>query len=333
LPTNRVRSRAAALFNLAALIAGTGLAAWMVLDFGPARLLSQLTSVRGWFAALFVGHVVSMTLSTFSTRYLLRPHDTRLSFARLWIAQAAGEALNFLLPSGKVGEAQKVTLLADRVPRAHLVAAVLSSNILNWYISVGIMVVGVPVAVRGFAMPPATQHFLLLSAGAALLLAAALFVLVRRGLLGTLLRGLPVGAERRRRWRAALAVVDRDMRGQGDPGQNLLAAAGLALAARIAHWTELYLILLALGYQPGLGFMVAISAATVILTSVAAVVLLGLGLLDGGTYGLFALLGAPPELGVSAVMVRRARMLMTAGLELGLAGALLARDRAGGGEA
>lgn len=325
--------RLARAFNLLSLAGGVILLVVTLRRVGLVRL-GELAERVGAVAPLLVGlYFVVMACEAGAQHLFMRPEQRTLHFARLYVAHMAGVAINSLTPGDKLGEVTKVTLLLGHAPRPRVVAAVLRYNLVNLGLSLTVSVVGAALAPLLFDLPDAVRRGLLVASAISIALAVAIFVLVRRGLLASFLaagRGLHLLSEATRaRLVARLAQVDERLRHGRGPGSGVVAGTALVVLARTLYWTELYLILRAMGDTPSLAFMVVVTAMNVVLHTVASIVPMGIGVTEGGLYGLFALLGADPDRGIAASLVRRARVVIVAALGLLAMVGLQIADRLG----
>jgi uncharacterized protein (TIRG00374 family) len=304
--------RVVRVFNLLCLVAGVVLLAVTVQRVGLSRLVELGRQIGGWIAPLLLVHAGIIFCDATAQHFYLRPAQRTISFLRMLGVQAAGNAINLLTPGQKVGEGAKVTLLLGKAPRPRVIAMVLRWNLVSLAISMVASVVGAAVAATLFDLPSAFQHFLVAAVAVAVVVAVGLVLLVRRGLLESFVaagRFLHiVSDERRRRWADKLAEIDKLLR-DGHAGHGLLMGAVFQTGARVLYWFELYVILVAMGDEPGLRFMVAVSGLLVVLNTVASIVPMGIGLTETGLFGLFALLGSSSELGLAASLARRANTL------------------------
>jgi uncharacterized membrane protein YbhN (UPF0104 family) len=146
---------------------------------------------------------------------------------------------------------------------------------------------------------------------------------VHRGLLVSFVsaaRKLRVlGEARVTRWRKKLAGVDERLRGGTDERKHE-RTVGLVflLLSRLLTWAVMGLLVYAAGGPTSLGFLAAIVTAGQVITWIATLVPLGLGVSEGGNYALFRALGADPSVGVAVALGRRVTHILYAAIGVAL---------------
>ncbi len=328
-------SRTRRLVNLGLLLAGLAAMTWTLHGIGFARLAAMVATVGWWFVVVLVVELATVSCDAAALRCALRPESRMVRVPRLLATQLAGQAMNTLLPTGALGEATKVSLLAGHAPRDRVLGGVLLVNLLGFLTSVGLVVVGLPVVALLLELPPALERAAWLAAGLGLALAAASVALVQRGMaasLADLLRAVrEIAAERRQRWDPHLQRFDAALRlvGAGHaPG--LLPAWRWLLLSRLLGWLEYGILLYAIAGSLPLELWLASLPLGVVIGWLATLVPMGAGVTEGGHYALFAALGVAPAVGVAVVVTRRLRQLAVATLGLG-ALALLQAERSSAG--
>ncbi|MCA9674543.1 MAG: flippase-like domain-containing protein, partial [Myxococcales bacterium] len=315
------RHLASHVFNVAVLVIGLGLLAWMVHDLGLDRARAVLRDAGGWFPLIVALDVAAMACDAAAVHAFMRPEARMVSFWRVLAAQASGRAVNILTPGGALGEATKVTMLVSHAPRARVVSAIVLADLASFYLSVTIVVLGVPLTLLIADLPHDLQVLIWIGLAVLVPLMAGLGVLVHRGAVGSLvgtLRGLRViSAARARSWRDRLAEIDghiRELQAARSEGTRIgLVFVG---ASRLIAWGTLVIVLRAIDVHVTATLFVAVVSCGVLIGWIAAVVPLGLGVADGSNYALFDALGASGAHGLFMTLLNRARSLTIAVLGL-----------------
>jgi uncharacterized membrane protein YbhN (UPF0104 family) len=323
---------AARIFNLVMFVVG-GIALWWLLrNQSWDELRGHLASVGGWFALILALELGALLCDAAALHAFMRPEARMIPYWRVLGAQSSGRAINVLTPGGALGEATKLAMLVSHAPRARVLSSIVLLNLSQVYLSIGLMLLGIPVTLLLVDLPPAMR--VTVGVGLAVIIPAviALAVLIHRGAVSTiveLLRWLRlVSPDRAVRWKARLVEVDRHIR---ELHQNRSAGTwkGLlwVLASKLLSWTGAVLLLAAIGVPLTAAMILGVLSIGVLVTWIASAVPLGLGLADGSSYVLYDLLGATGPQGLVVAMVSRARSLTVAVLGLGVMGAMSLADR------
>lgn len=296
-----------------ALVAGAvGLIAtvWLV---GPSTIAGHLRAIGWWFAALIAVDLAMTSCDAAAVHSLMRPDD--VPYGRVLIAQVSGRAVNAVTPGGNLGEALKASLLAEKSRGSHAVAAVMFCGLSSLCISLSMVAIGAPLTALLLDLHGALRLALLISGAAAAGVVVAIVLLVRRGMLesvGRFARRLRVVSARRlEKWTCKLAEVDEILSGASDPGARRRAAL-FVLASKTLGWFQTWLIVATAGYVLGVPELAAILSAGIVLGWISTIVPMGLGIAEGGNYGLFGIIGAPAALGVSLALARRVLQIFSA---------------------
>jgi hypothetical protein len=306
------------LFNILVLVGGSIGLAVMMHQLGWAAARDVFTRVGRWSIVIIILDLLDMGLDAGAIAAFLLPTSHRISFWRVFAAQASGRAINIFVPGGVVGEATKVTMLVSCAPRNRVLLAIVLFNLATFYISVAILIVGVPITLYFVHMPH--QLAVLAWAGLGLMigLVIAVGVIVHRGAINTAmatLRGLHIiSKERAERWHGKLAELDENLQHLQSgrvPGAKL--ALGLLVAERAVAWITTIVVLHAIGVRLHPTLVIGVLSVGVIVSWMSAVVPFGIGVQDGSNYALFEVLGSSGSLGVLFTLVNRARTLVIAG--------------------
>src|SRR5688572_5539436 len=202
------RHLASHVFNVAVLVIGGGLLAWMLNRLGLDNVRRVLTGVGGWFAVVVAFDVAALACEAAAIHQFMRPEARMVKYWRVLAAQASGRAINILTPGGALGEATKVTMLVAHVPRGRVVSSIVLLNLASFYLSVAILIIGVPITALLVDLPPELRVIVWVGLGVILALVAGLVILIQRGAMGTLFGALRrmriLSAERAERWTAKL---------------------------------------------------------------------------------------------------------------------------------
>ena len=306
-------------FTIAATVVAAVALAVTLRSVGFGEVVAQLEAIGGWFAALVAIEVVAALCDAASISGFLGPAAPRSRFRRVLHAQVTGRAINLVTPVASLGEATKATLLMRDTPSTRAIAAIARFGVAYWLINLGLIVVGAPVCALVLDLPAWLARTLWIGTAAAAVIVIGLALLVRAGMVGTVVHGLArvrlVSPARAARWAERVAELDAGLRGATF---STWWPALWALASKLLQWLAAWLVMYANGHAPPLEVMAAIATAGTLVNIAANVVPLGLGIAEGGTAALVAALGHPASLGVTMAMARRAVQLLYAAIGLTL---------------
>jgi hypothetical protein len=317
----REKHLASHVFNIVVLVVGGFALVWMLNKLGWDNVKRVLAGVGGWFGLIVALDVAALACEAAAIREFMRPESRMIAYWRVLAAQASGRAINILTPGGALGEATKVTMLVAHVPRGRVVSSIVLLNLASFYLSVAILIVGVPITALLVDLPHELK--IVVWTGLALLvpLVVGLGVLIQRGALGTVLtaakRARIVSAERADRWSVRLADVDRRIRElQTERTAGTRMGLLLVCAARVCAWAATTVVLYTVGVDVGFTVLCGVFSVGVLIGWISAFVPFGLGVADGSNYALFDVLGAAGAHGVFVTLLGRARSLTLALLGL-----------------
>lgn len=307
------------VFNILVLVGGTIGLGVMMHQLGWDEARDVLVRVGRWAAVIIGLDVLDMVLDAGAIAAFLLPASQRISFWRVFAAQASGRAINIFIPGGVVGEATKVTMLVSCAPKNRVLLAIVLFNLATIYISVAILIIGVPITAYYVDMPHQLAVLVWVGLGLMIAVVIAVGVIVHRGAIHTAmttLRGLHIiSKERAERWGGKLAELDQNLQHLQSgrvPGAKL--AVALLIAERAVAWLTTIVVLHAIGVQLHTMLVIGVLCLGVLISWMSAVVPFGLGVQDGSNYALFEMLGSTGELGVLFTLVNRARTLAIAGV-------------------
>ena len=296
---------------LAALVALT-ITIWSV---GPRTLLGQLGSIGWGFAAVLAIEVLVTLCDSAALSGFLGAGGRRPSFFQVVKAQVAGRAVNSVTPLASIGEATKATSLMEGTSSRRAIGAVFHYNLASAGVRLLTIAIGAPICAAVLDLPHALA--IGLYAGGAIAAAALVggALLVRRGMLVSLVdagRKLRIlSAARAARWRKLVIDIDRQPQRSRQP-RSRFAPARWVVMSRILSLASMWVVLASVGYLAGPGTIAAVATAGTLITMIASIVPLGLGISEGSNAALFAALGAPPSLGVTMVLGNRITLVIYA---------------------
>jgi len=315
------RHLASHVFNVGVLVVGVVALAWMLDKLGWANVKRVLAGVGGWFGVIIALDIAALACEAAAIRELMRPEARMIKYWRVLAAQWSGRAINILTPGGALGEPTKVTMMVAHAPRGRVVSAVVLLNLAAFYLSVAILIVGVPLTALLVDLPHDLKLVVWIGLGLLVPIVIALGVLIQRGALGTLLgaarRARLLSAERAENWAARLADVDRRIRElQSDRTAGTRMGLLLVCIARVCAWAATTVVLYAVGVELGFTLLCGVFSVGVLIGWVSAIVPFGLGVADASNYALYNVLGAAGANGVFVTLLGRARSLTLALLGL-----------------
>jgi uncharacterized protein (TIRG00374 family) len=296
---------------------------WIV---GPATILHHLKSIGWFFIVLVVFEMISSVLDGIAI-YFMAHGKGRPTVRESVVAQIVGRGVNSVTPGGNLGEALKVGLLSKRCSTRRIVAAVMYVGLMGVVISLAIVAVGSAVTAFWFDMPGIVMTLCLAGAAISGVIAVAIVVLLRRGMLSTLSNGLArvhiISKQRREKWHTTLVEVDARLR--GEDGDHRRKAVACVAASHILQKGLAYFTIMSAGYVMSPGQFLALLSAGVLIGWISTIIPMGLGISEGGNAALFTLIGAPAALGLALALARRVNQVVFAAIGF----FVLAADRVG----
>ncbi len=326
------KSVASAIFNVVMFLVGGIALAWMLRMTSWPELRSVIAGVGAWAALILGLDLIALVLDALAWHAFMRPEARMVPFWRVLGAWASGRAINVLTPSGALGEATKVTMLLNHAPRSRVLSSIVLLNISMLYFSVTVMMIGIPLTLLLIDLP--SEIKVLVGIGVAVIIPAmvALGFVIHRGamatLVGTLRRFRLISVDRAKSWKEKLKEVDRHIRElHTDRTSGTRAGFGFVLASKLVNYTATIGLLAAVGVPLSPALIIGVLSVGVLISWIAAIVPLGMGLADGGNYALYSLLGATGEQGLFVTLLTRARSVTVAMLGLGMMAVLTILDR------
>jgi hypothetical protein len=315
--SNRERHTASHLFNVVVLAIGAGALAWMLHRLGFENVKRVLAGVGGWFFAIVAFDVAALACEAAAIHQFMKPEARMVSYWRILAAQASGRAINILTPGGALGEATKITLLVAHAPRGRVVSSIVLLNLAAFYLSVAILIVGVPLTALLVDLPYELELVVWIGLAVIITLVLTLAIVIQRGAVHTGLQAAAqlrlLSPQRRDAWTAKLGELDRHIKElQSNRSPGVRTGLALVCAARVCGWSATTLVLVAVGVKLGFTLLVGVFSVGVLIGWLSAFIPFGMGLADGGNYALFGVLGAAGASGVFVTLLGRARSLTLA---------------------
>jgi len=288
-------------------------------DVGPGTLAGYLTRIGWWWIAVIALEVLNTTLHATALRAFAAPDQLRMPSALL--AQLAGRAVNAVTPSGNLGELVKMSVLTEVVNPSRAVATVLLYNVVSFTIELGIVAIAAPFFALLVPMPAGLRGLFIGLGIVCLAISIGLYLLVRRGMLASVARAgvrlRLLSRARYARWEDKLRGVDDKLRLVAGASKRERALGIIALlASRLSALVLSMLIVHAIGESISIGFIAAWTVGSFPIYLSSALVPMGLGVSEGGYYGLFRTLGYNPAVAVTVVIARRCITIMYAAIGL-----------------
>lgn len=286
---------------------------------GLGTLIRYLRLIGWWWIAVVALEVFNTTLHSTALRSFAAPD--KLSMKDAFLAQLAGRAVNAVTPSGNLGEVVKMSVLTDVVSSSRAVSTVLLYNVVSFTIELGLVAVAAPFFALLVPMPLGFRIMFLATGVVCLAISLGLYALVRRGMLASLAK-IPVKLRlvkqaRYEGWYAKLHDIDEKLRlTTGASRRERAIGIAALLVSRLSAMLLTMLILRAIGTGISFGFVAAWTVGSFPIYMASTLVPMGVGVSEGGYYGLFRTLGYNPALAVTLVIARRCITLMYATIGL-----------------
>lgn len=308
-------------FNL--LLAALGLAVFFLTAsrLGWENIWEQIEKI-GWAILLVaVMRTASQFLFTFAWAWTIPSSARRVPFFELFRIRLAGEAINYLIPSGTLGgEPLKANLLSPSIGLANGLACVAVGKFSQVLAQLIVMVAGGLFASFTLNVPPdvKTAMFAALSViGAGL---GVIYAGQRQGMFGWLARhlvSLHVGSRFIEPRIEKLRKLDRIISEihSGQPGKFAASVAFNALGW-LGGAIEVFVVLWLLGTPRSVGTAFVIETMSLIISAALFIVPWQAGTQEAGKALIFGLCGLSPASGFAVGLIQRLRDLIWAGLGL-----------------
>jgi uncharacterized membrane protein YbhN (UPF0104 family) len=310
--------------TIGSLVLAAGALAWTIYSVGLGEILRRLILIGPWFLAVIAVEGLITLCDAGALHAFLRPDHRKVGYGRVVLAQVSSRAINAVTPLGSLGEVVKTTMLFERVSPSRAVAAVLLYNIVLLELSFVLIALGATVTGMLLDLPGSLRTMLVMSGVVTAALAIVIPVLVAKGRLaglvgiGRTLRVVP--AKKERRWRRKLADIDEKLGDTGGArGRDRALGVVYLLLSRLGSWLNVAILIHAAGGSLEVGFLVAVLTAGQVIQWLSTVVPMGLGVHEGGNYGLFRALGADPAVGVTIAIGKRVTQIIYAAIGIVMA--------------
>jgi hypothetical protein len=303
------------LFSGAAAVGGSLLFAYAVRSVGVSVIADGIRRVGAGLLLILALAGLRFCLRTQAWRLCMRP-DVRLPFVAALRAFLAGDAVGSITPLGLVAsEPTKMLIASSRLPTSDAVASLAVDNLIYAASAVGMVAVGVAVALLTVPLSTAGREIAL----AALVLFGGGAIVAQRLLRGTW------SPERGRRpaWRARLAQLRQTALGfaEGHP-ERVWSVFGLGIAFHVLAVLEVYLVLgwLTGESRPTWTQSVVFEALNRAITIAFKFVPFRIGVDEALSGALAPVLAIAAANGVTLAVVRKVRNLFWAGVGLAVIG-------------
>jgi len=305
------------VFHAVIIVIGLAAFALLVRQLGWDGLRNAIVGTGWWFLVIAALDFCCLLCDAGASYSFVRPH-AEVSYWRVFAAQASGVAINRLTPANSMGEAVKVTMLAEHVPTSSAVSAIVMFNLATITIAISAIVLGVPLTLLLLDLPGSTQLVVWIATAMLVGVAITLLVVARRGAIGTLIRGAErarlVSATRAEAWRARIKEIDVHIQQFGRPGMR--RGIWFVVMSRTFNWIGTVVVMIAAAVPLTAPLVIANLSLGILITFLSNVIPFGLGLADGTNYALYGALGSTGATGLIYTMITRARTLVLAAMGL-----------------
>jgi uncharacterized protein (TIRG00374 family) len=287
---------------------------------GLGTIWKHLRIIGWWFVPILALEVASAFADAAVIHGFLGSGGRRPSFFRVLEAQVAGRSINLVTPMASLGEATKATMLMRETSSGRAVAAVVRFNMSYVAVNLFVVIAGAPICALVLPLPTWMSRLLWIGSAAALAVVVGVALLLRAGMLSTALRVIRsmrlLSEERSAKLRQRLREIDRSL--AGEHGLRSWVPGLWALVSKILGWVIVWIVMYANGQPPSLGVMATLASAGTLVSIVANVAPMGIGISEAGTGALMAALGEQASLGVTTVLARRVMQICYAVIGLTL---------------
>jgi len=302
------------------LVAGLVLLVVLVRELGAGTVLDNLRLVGWGIVPIVAQELLAYVANTIGWRWAFPPPRPHISFARLFGARLAGDAINYVTPTATIGgEFVRTRLLNGFAPTTSVVASVAVAKLAQTLAQIAFVIVGLALVLEDTPLPAGVRHGLLAGLVLFSLLTALLLFVQRRGMFAPLVRfaqrvGLqPRAPELLRR----LEHLDAEIaRFHFSASRALLMSVAGFFVGWMVGVLEIYLILWFLGVEVSVQRALTIEVMSVAIDGMMFFVPGKVGTQEGGKVLIFTVLGLDPAKGLALGILRRIRELTWAGIGL-----------------
>lgn len=294
-------------------------------------LAAALVRIGTWFVVIAVIDVFAILCDAGALHAFASAHH-RISYPRVFAAQASGVAINRLTPGNALGEPIKVAMLLGELPRSTAVSSVVMFNVATSWVAIATIVIGAPVCLLSLDLPARAQLAVGIASAVLIGFAIALVVIVRRGAFGIVIRAVRslrlISEVRAARWQTAVVSIDKDIRQIGRSPRAILFVIG----SRLFYTTGTVMLMVVAGVPLTTSLVLAQISVGLLISWISNIIPLGIGIADGSNYALYGALGATGPIGLVFTMANRARVIVLALIGLSVMGvsAIVFDDARGG---
>lgn len=305
------------LLHVMALILGIVGFGVLVDRVGWDAMQRAVTEAGWWFAWIALIDLASVFTDAAGAYCFVRA-EADVSYWRVFAAQASGISINRLTPGNSLGEAIKVTMLVDHVPKNVAVSAIVKFNLATLYVALTVVVLGVPLTLLGLDLPPRVEVAVWIGTAGVVVIGVLLALLLRRGAVSSLIAAAHrlrlLSDARAARWTTKVASIDASIQAFGNPWsrRGVMVIAG----SRLLHFAATIAVLRAAAVPMTAPIVIGMLSVGIIVLWMSNIVPLGLGLADGTNYVLYGALGSSPLAGLAFTMVNRTRTCVLAAMGL-----------------
>ncbi|MEO8702281.1 MAG: lysylphosphatidylglycerol synthase transmembrane domain-containing protein [Kofleriaceae bacterium] len=304
------------------LVFAIGALVWTVNDLGLNTMKLYMSKIGWWWFGVVGLEVFGTFLDAVAIRAFMSPENREIKLRQTTLSQLSGRAVNIVTPTANLGEVLKMSVLTEYVSEARAISTILLYNVVAFVIELMVVAVATPFLLIFVPMPTGLWWMVFASGVVCLLISVGLYVLVGRGMLSAVARTLRrirlISQARLAKLEPKLRSVDDKLRlVEGARRRDRLLGIG---AITLSRFTSMF-ISLSVVYvvSPGtltVGFIAAYIVGGFAIYMVGTLVPMGLGVSEGGWYGLFRALGENPAGGVTMVLARRVTLILYAGIGL-----------------
>ncbi|MCA1593827.1 MAG: ABC transporter permease [Acidobacteria bacterium] len=307
--------------HAAAFVLGALLFVLVVRQVGVGEIFVALRQIGFGFFTLLGIIGARHAIRTVSMRAAIPREHRGFGFWHAFTTRLSGETISFLTFTGPVlGEATKAALLRKRVPLSSSVHALVVDNLL-YNLSVALFISsGACVMLATYNLPRAARYpLVVIAAGMMFALVAVVWLVISRHMPATSVVDWLIRKGLKRKWLASKREHVREAEEDvynfyHERPRAFFLMAACDLAAHATSVLEVYVTLRMLGYGPTLSVALIIESLTKVINLVFGFVPATIGVYEGGTGFILKRLGYTTATGVTLGIVRKAGMVVWAGI-------------------
>ncbi len=309
--------------QMAAFVLGAALLVGVIRKVGVGEIFDALRQIGFGFFTLLGIIGLRHAIRTVSMWVAVPREHRHFGFVHAFTTRLSGETISFLTFTGPVlGEATKAALLRKRVPLASSVHALVVDNLL-YNLSVALFIAcGACVMLATYDLPIAARYPLIfIAAGMMLALLAVVWLVISRHMPATSTVEWLIRKGLKRSWltskRDQVQEAEEDVYNfYHERPRTFFVMAACDLLAHGTSVLEVYVTLRMLGFTTSFSIALIIESLTKVINLVFGFVPATIGVYEGGTGFILSRLGYTNLTGVSLGIVRKAGMVVWAGIGL-----------------